>query len=477
MLLSELEERGRRFKLALRVGVPIFILISITVYVVLLKEKTVDLDLESVFLLGGIVFISIYFIYFLLEQDSKETLVDRETHGFNQKAFERKLKGIESKTVALLSINNLGSIDENYGTNDTNKLLRSIVQSLNQSFANDGIFQAIIGRRFGSDFLVAIDTNQGNLRELLKKFIANNLKINNIDIEYQFSIIAYGDEKLETIITHLKDKLLGTKNYEPLGTNFGLDTVASEASISETEAAVVDAIKEKSLQLSFRPLEDIMTGDVNIYEVAVMLRSHSVGNILPRVYLPIVNRLGLGREYDLSIVERLVSLLPLLDDHISFTFNISPFSLRNKGFQDRLFKYLDAKSIDNSRLIIELYERKTFHDLSGYFQTLALMRSRGLKIAIDNFGSSNASMEYMKHFRFDMVQFDRDYVTKLDDKLTYEMFRSLVQMSKKLDIKTIAKWVDRDSQKVKLKELGVNYIQGFGVSKPICEEELIKRYN
>ncbi len=86
-------------------------------------------------------------------------------------------------------------------------------------------------------------------------------------------------------------------------------------------------------------------------------------------------------------------------------------------------------------------------------------------------------MEYIKHFKFDMVQFDRDYVTNLDDKTSYAMLESLTRMSKELQIITVAKWVDKDEQKEKLKSLGINYLQGFGVSKPITETELINRYN
>jgi EAL domain-containing protein (putative c-di-GMP-specific phosphodiesterase class I) len=50
-------------------------------------------------------------------------------------------------------------------------------------------------------------------------------------------------------------------------------------------------------------------------------------------------------------------------------------------------------------------------------------------------------------------------------------------MAKELKIQTVAKWVDSEKQKSKLKELGIDYIQGFGVNKPINEETLINRYN
>jgi EAL domain-containing protein (putative c-di-GMP-specific phosphodiesterase class I) len=86
-------------------------------------------------------------------------------------------------------------------------------------------------------------------------------------------------------------------------------------------------------------------------------------------------------------------------------------------------------------------------------------------------------MEYMKNFKFDMVQFDRDYVTNLKDSTNMAMLSSLVTMSKDLNILTVAKWVDKEDQKDKLKSLGINYLQGFGIDKPISEQELITRYN
>ncbi len=475
MLLSELEERGRRFKLALRAGIPILLLIGLIVYIVFLKEGALHFTTENYLLLGAVIFISVYFIYFLLEQDAQETLLDQETHGFNQKAFEKKLKKSGSNTIALLIINNLSSINENYGVEEANRLLHHAIQRLNQSLEDDGLGSALIGRRYGAEFLIAIDERKDELKHVLELFIQDNHTVNGIDVEYKFSVITYTNHALEKAITHLKDDLSKNDIY-----NRGeqkAEEIQDISSISQIEDAIVTSIKEKRLSFQFRPLLNTKTEEVDMYEVSVKLKSDLHGDILPRTYLPIINRLGLGREYDFAIVHHLVALLPLLDESISLTFNISPFSLRNREFQDKLFALLEESQVSTSRLIIELYERKAHHNLSLYFQTLSYMRSKGLRIAIDNFGSSNASMEYMKHFRFDMVQFDRDYVTKLEDKVTYEMLRSLVQMSQNLHITTIAKWVDKEAQKTKLKALGIDYVQGFGIGKPISEKELISTYN
>jgi len=475
MLLSELEERERRFKLALRAGIPVLLLISLILYTVILKDNAIDLVLENSFLIAGIIFITIYFIYFLLEEDVKMTLLDQTTQGFNQKAFIKRLQTDKPKTLSLLIIKNLSTINENYGVDDVDILLHTIIQNLNNTLKKYGLQKSLIGRRYGAEFLIAVDSPQEDIQNILKIFSEENKMINNIEIDYGFSVTTNTEENLDKIILYLKDviatqKKNGSESKEQI-------TSPDAIKISELEESVIAAIKGKNLLFTFRPLLNTDTDKVDIYEISVKLKSYNTGDILPRIYLPIINRLGFGREYDLEIVKHLIDILPLVDDHISLTFNLSPFSLRDKTFQDQFFSYLEESHVDPSRLIIELYERKTHHNLSGYLKTLNNIRAKGIRICIDNFGSSNASMEYMKHFKFDMVQFDRDYVTNLDDKTSHAMLESLTRMSKDLQIITVAKWVDKDAQKEKLKALGINYLQGFGIGKPIKETEFINRYN
>jgi EAL domain-containing protein (putative c-di-GMP-specific phosphodiesterase class I) len=86
-------------------------------------------------------------------------------------------------------------------------------------------------------------------------------------------------------------------------------------------------------------------------------------------------------------------------------------------------------------------------------------------------------MEYMKHFHFDIVQFDRDYVTKLEDTNTHAILNSMITMAKELQITTVAKWVDKPEQKELLTHMGIDYLQGYGIAKVITETQLIKKYN
>ncbi len=473
MLHSALDERGRRFKLALRAGIPILVLFTLIFFTTFSKEAIFKITLDNALLMGGLVFTTIYFIYFLLELDIKETLLDQTTQGYNQESFVRKLQADHPKTLAIVYINNLGTINDNYGTNAANEMLQRLIIKLHDHAKRYSIGETLIGRNMGAEFLVAVNNDNIEVKQMLESFTLENPTINSIEVDYRFAVVVNSSSDPEQTISLLRDQIK-SQDYEK---QEKATPVKDARELSILESSVMGALNNRSFNFYYRPLENVHDKRVDTYEISIKLRSENGKEILPRDYLPIINRLGLGRAYDRIILERTVDTALLVDDTVNFSFNLSPFSIRDRDFLDSAFAYIEEQGLDPARLIIEIYERKTHHDLGKYLKTLNRIRAKGIRICIDNFGSSNASMEYMKHFNFDMVQFDRDFVTNLDDKNSLSILKSLIDMSKELGLTSVAKWVDNDRQKEKLEELGIDYVQGFGIGKQLDEYTLLETYN
>ena len=473
MLFAQKEERSRQFSLALRAGLPILFLIFLLFYATLSQKETITINLTYATLIAAITFITIYFIYFLINLSVKESLIDTSSQRFNTKAFATQLKNKKIDTLALIKINNLEALSENYSPDQIDNLLYTLTQKLSLTFKQYGHKNIPIGKYHKSEFIIAIQKHTVPTQTILEKILTEYKIIDAIELDLKFAIIDNSENNFEKAITQLHDIIQTQSIYK----KDDISVQIKDAKIlSHIEALIIDAVQQKKLLLHFRPLLNTQTHKVDIYETTVKLASDKE-DILPRVFLPIINRLGLGREYDFMLIEHIIKLLPLVDKKISFTFNLSPYSLRDHTFQNKVFKLIKEEKIDTSRLIIQLYERKTHHDLSSYLKTLNAFRRTGIRICIDNFGSSDASMEYMKHFKFDMIQFDRDYVTKLDNPARLSILTSLISMAKELNILTIAKWVDTQTQEEKLTDIGADYLQGFGIEKPITEHELITHYN
>ena len=86
-------------------------------------------------------------------------------------------------------------------------------------------------------------------------------------------------------------------------------------------------------------------------------------------------------------------------------------------------------------------------------------------------------MEYLRHFPFDMIQFDRDYTRELESEKNLSVLKSFVAMAREMGMQTAAKWVD-DARKIeKLRGIGVDYIQGYAAGRVLREEEFVRAHN
>jgi len=475
MLQSVKEERERRFKLAMRAGIPIIILMFLLFFTIFSKGNFTAPSLEDAILLGGLVFITVYFIYFLIVLDAKETLVDQTTEGFNLISFMSKIQKNQPKTVAILKIKNLSTINENYGIFAANTLLHTLVSKLNTSIHAHSKNIGSIGRYTGAEFLIAMDAETAEINLLLQEFIQDNQTIDSIEIDYAYAIIKNNNEEPQKNIERLKNILINMETKPNSKSHIKIKD-ASELSILEQQ--VIEALnRDDALGLGFRPLYSVKSGVIDIYEVTLKLLLKNGKKLSPKEYLPIINNHSLGVQYDQKIFEKIIQVLLLIESHISLSFNISPFSLRNQDFLENIFAMIDNSGIDPQRIIIEIYEKKAHHGLQNYLKILSKIRAKGVRICIDNFGTSNASMEYIKHFKFDLVQLDREFINTMDDPNHLSMLKSLITMSKDMDITTIVKWVDKAPQRKTLEGFGVDYIQGFSIGKLLSETELIAHYN
>ena len=207
MLLSELEERGRRFKLALRAAIPILLLVALVFYSTYFKGQIVDINFENKVLIAAIVFITVYFIYFFLERSVEESLVDPITHGFNERAFWEKLKKKKPNTLAMLVIDNLYLINQNYSNEQVDLLLYNLIHKINHYLRDKGIKEPLIARRYGAEFLIGLQTNDEPITEIFNAFIEKYSTIDNIELDYQYAVITNPDLDLKKDISQLRNIL------------------------------------------------------------------------------------------------------------------------------------------------------------------------------------------------------------------------------------------------------------------------------
>jgi diguanylate cyclase (GGDEF)-like protein len=157
----------------------------------------------------------------------------------------------------------------------------------------------------------------------------------------------------------------------------------------------------------------------------------------------------------------------------SLSINLSGSSITDDSFLDYLLEQISEFGVGTSKLCFEITETGTISNLIKAADFVRSFRNLGCRFSIDDFGTGLASHNYLRELPVDYVKIDGTFITEIDsNRNDYAMTRSINDLAHFLGQKTIAESVENGDIIKKLNEIGVDYLQGWGVGKPKLLEEI-----
>jgi len=149
-----------------------------------------------------------------------------------------------------------------------------------------------------------------------------------------------------------------------------------------------------------------------------------------------------------------------------FSINITIEDILNKNITLFIFKMLERYGI-GSRVVFEIVESEYIQNFEEVLDFIQKVKTYGSKIAIDDFGTGYSNFEYIIKLQVDYLKIDGSLIKNIDtDENTYLVVSTIVEFAKKLNMKTIAEFVENEEIFNKVKELGIDYSQGYYFSAP-----------
>ena len=147
--------------------------------------------------------------------------------------------------------------------------------------------------------------------------------------------------------------------------------------------------------------------------------------------------------------------------------NLSPASVQNCGILQYASTVCREKAIPPQRIVFEMTERQVVSDLARMKYFLGELRDQGFAFALDDFGSGYNSFLYLRELHFDYVKIDGEFVKNmLHNKADTALIESLYSLCNKLDMETIAEFVEDNEILTRLQQVGVSYCQGYHTGVP-----------
>lgn len=396
-------------------------------------------------------------------------------------ALEKMLAKDQQGAVVFIDVNRFKQINDIYGHTVGDQVLIDIADILKSQVRDDDL----VCRMAGDEFTLILNgverTSLQRILSQLAKHLSGTLKLDDgRKLDYSASLGAalfpeHGNDE-QTLIVHsdmamYQAKKKGLNNWHIF--DFADDSLQELKNEHHLMGVIRRALKEDLFKLYFQPILDVNSQKISHYEVLLRLKDEEGDSISPSLFIPVAERVGLINELDTWVVNHIFAkvthLSPQFKDKLKFAINISAPSLQDQYFASKLFKISEKYHIPPQMIIVELTETAYIDNLAQVLANLNFLNEKGFDIALDDFGVGFSSFSYMKQLPLTYVKLDGSYVKDLATNEKNKAFiESVVILAKAFDMKTIAEFVQDRNTLLELKEIGVDYAQGYflGRAKP-----------
>jgi len=414
-----------------------------------------------------------------------QQLSDRDylTGLYNRRKFEeflsyeikRSLRHKHKFTMIMIDLDNFKYINDTYGHASGDLVLKEVTEIFGSNLRNADILARIGGDEFA---VILPETPYDNGHSVVEKLRSCleaspiSLMFDQITLTASFGIAEYPEEgdDLESLFTGSDIAMYKAKRS-------GKNTIARADQSDHDMASEIHkkgqflrrAIDEDRLEPFGQPIYDIRTNELFGYEVLARIRDGE-RYMAAGQFIEIAESLGMASKIDHIILSKGLEKraeLKLWDT--KFFFNLSTHSIFGGDYVSAIQEHclLNPEQKDDMGVVIEILEREAIHNVKALMEIIEEMKAKGIGFALDDFGSGFSSFVYLKYFDTDYVKIDGEFVKNIVVNEKDRIFvKHINQIAQEFGKKTIAEYVEDEETLNILKEIGVDYAQGYYLGKP-----------
>ena len=425
---------------------------------------------------------------------------DGPTGLLNRKALESVIKAAiddakkhgSTHVLMTVSIDQFKTINDTVGYAAGDSLINKIVNLLKEVI-NDGE-ENILGRLSGNDFgiifketsLVAAATKMKAIRKVVADFQFNwNTQTFPVSLSGGFVVLKKDANSSAKAMTESDIACRTARNH---GGNrviaYRADNLEMKQEQSNMEGVwnLKKAFKENNFELFAQPIHPLGRGKFNLpfhhYELLIRMIGEDGKFVSPDEFIPVAEYYSMMPELDRWVVHEAFShiakveyadLLPV------FAINLSGQSLDEASFLDFVLDEIQEAGVDPHMLCFEITEAVAVNDLTLATRFISTLKGLGSSFSLDDFGTGVSSYGYLTSLDVDYLKIDGIFIKDImNDPIARNIVESVTQVGKSMNLKIIAEYVENEKIIAALTKMGVDYGQGYGISKPRPLKEMIQ---
>jgi diguanylate cyclase (GGDEF)-like protein len=383
--------------------------------------------------------------------------------------------------VLLIDLDRFTQINNTLGTANGDLVLREIARRLH----SDVQAGALVARLAGDGFAVLIHGARGvpdalSTATAIQAGFEPPIVLEDVEVSVEASIgIAvmgeHGDaanvllQRADTALAHARSHHSSVEVYSP-----GLDQF--DASRLALLSEVRGALGRGEFLLAYQPQIELPSGRITGVEALVRWQHPEHGLLAPPRFIPLIEQTALIGPLTLALIDQALHQLVNwreLGIDVQMSVNLSARNLSDAELPQQIAGILERHRVPPDRLVVEVTESAAMDDPHRAVAVLAALRATGIGVSVDDFGTGNASIEYLAKLPATEIKIDRSFITDiLDDPRAEAIVRSTIDLARNLGLAVVAEGIETEAVLRHLTALGCDTAQGYFISRPQPPEHL-----
>jgi diguanylate cyclase (GGDEF)-like protein/PAS domain S-box-containing protein len=420
--------------------------------------------------------------YISIRRDITELMTSKEELEFRANydlltglKSRNKLHGNLSKTTApclvLINIDRFSQINDFYGHSFGDKLLQKFTQILQEALKKECVHRFNLYRNGGDEFAILLEefTQEmvvANITKILSHIEKTPLALEEKELNLNLSCGVSFEASHAALLSADMALKLSKIERKPLVVYSHKNSLNKhyENNLLWT-GKLKKAIEEDRVVPFFQPIVNNETLVREKYEALVRIIETNEKVISPFFFLDIAKQ---TKQY-LSLTKTMASksFEIFREKEMELSINLTIEDITNDEIKTFLFAKLDEHQNVAHRLVLEIVESESIKDYDAVIDFITIAKAKGCKIAIDDFGSGYSNFEYLIKLQADYIKIDGSLIKNIvAQKESKVVVSTIVSFAKQMGIKTIAEFVENEEIFNAVKELGVDYSQGYHFQAP-----------
>ncbi|WP_157351654.1 EAL domain-containing response regulator [Aliarcobacter butzleri] len=413
----------------------------------------------------------------IIYYELKELFVDKLTNLPNRNKLKKDLNQTDDVLMAFFDIDGFLTLNDLFGEEIGDGILVELSYKLKEHFpANEySVYKLDV------DKFVVVAVNSGKsveefykyTKSFINKIENQSFLVNENEIDINLTVgVSHANGALaykyaQRTITYAKTKLRKIMIY-----NDSFNIHQSFENNIKWLKQLKNGFKENKFQAYFQPIVDTQTKEIYKYEALIRYIDENGNEVGPYNFLDIAKK---TKQYPNIIKVILKDALKLIKEkNKKVSINISYADISNKNTTKYIYDFLTAQSIEHTKLLsFEILESEEIVDFEEVSRFISEVKKFECIVGIDDFGAGYSNFHLLSKLKISFIKIDGSLIQNIHNSKDLEIIvKTISNIAKEFNVKTVAEFVANEEIYNKVKELNIDYSQGFYFDKPISYDSI-----